>query len=207
MGRGGTIRRLARVAIPLCGIHASMALGVCVGRTRSAALGNTFPPWRQKQRRREGGAPAFERRNGSVPSAAPRVLYLLPLRRAVVRRQLLLDSRHDDALRRHAAACAGIADALDSAWYWGSTSASSGWGLCWFGGRRVPRGWLWCLRPFLWTGLDLAAARITSVPWDQLGYSQIDNALINQLAPFIGVYGITFILVAVNALFAVCIAP
>ena len=29
--------------------------------------------------------------------------------------------------------------------------------------------------PFLWTGLELAAARITSVPWDQLGYSQVDN--------------------------------
>ena len=56
--------------------------------------------------------------------------------------------------------------------------------------------------PFLWTGLDLAAARITSVPWDQLGYSQVDNALINQLAPWTGVYGITFVLVAVNALLA-----
>ena len=56
--------------------------------------------------------------------------------------------------------------------------------------------------PFLWTGLDLAAARITSVPWDQLGYSQVDNTLINQLAPFTGVYGITFVLVAVNALLA-----
>jgi apolipoprotein N-acyltransferase len=56
--------------------------------------------------------------------------------------------------------------------------------------------------PFLWTGLDLAAARITSVPWDQLGYSQIDNTLINQLAPLTGVYGITFVLVAVNAVLA-----
>jgi apolipoprotein N-acyltransferase len=56
--------------------------------------------------------------------------------------------------------------------------------------------------PFLWTGLDLAAARITSVPWDQLGYSQVDNALVNQLAPFTGVYGITFILAGVNALLA-----
>ncbi len=54
--------------------------------------------------------------------------------------------------------------------------------------------------PFLWTGLDLAAARITSVPWDQLGYSQVDNALINQLAPWTGVYGITFVLVLANAL-------
>ncbi|HVN92620.1 MAG TPA: apolipoprotein N-acyltransferase [Terracidiphilus sp.] len=56
--------------------------------------------------------------------------------------------------------------------------------------------------PFLWTGLDLAAARITSVPWDQLGYSQIDNALLTPLAPWTGVYGITFVLVAANALLA-----
>src|SRR5580658_1985774 len=56
--------------------------------------------------------------------------------------------------------------------------------------------------PFLWTGLELAAARITSVPWDQLGYSQVDNALVNQLAPWTGVYGISFVLVAVNALIA-----
>ena len=56
--------------------------------------------------------------------------------------------------------------------------------------------------PFLWTGLDLAAARITSVPWDQLGYSQVDNALVNQIAPWTGVYGITFVLVAATALLA-----
>ncbi len=56
--------------------------------------------------------------------------------------------------------------------------------------------------PVLWAALELAAARITSVPWDQLGYSQVDNALINQLAPFTGVYGISFVIVAVNALIA-----
>jgi apolipoprotein N-acyltransferase len=56
--------------------------------------------------------------------------------------------------------------------------------------------------PFLWTALDLAAARITSVPWDQLGYSQVDNALLTQLAPWTGVYGLTFVLVAGNALLA-----
>ncbi len=54
--------------------------------------------------------------------------------------------------------------------------------------------------PFLWTGMELAASRITSVPWDLLGYSQVDNALVNQLAPWTGVYGISFTLVAVNAL-------
>ena len=56
--------------------------------------------------------------------------------------------------------------------------------------------------PVLWVALELAAARITSVPWDQLGYSQVDNALVNQLAPWTGVYGISFALVAVSALIA-----
>jgi apolipoprotein N-acyltransferase len=54
--------------------------------------------------------------------------------------------------------------------------------------------------PVFWAALELAASRITSVPWDQLGYSQVDNALVNQLAPWTGVYGISFLLVAVNAL-------
>jgi apolipoprotein N-acyltransferase len=56
--------------------------------------------------------------------------------------------------------------------------------------------------PFLWTGLELAAARITSVPWDQLGYSQVDNAIVSRLAPWTGVYGISFVLVTANALLA-----
>ncbi|MGC9159506.1 MAG: apolipoprotein N-acyltransferase [Terracidiphilus sp.] len=58
------------------------------------------------------------------------------------------------------------------------------------------------LAPVFWVAQELAAARITSVPWDQLGYSQVDNALLNQLAPWTGVYGISFVLVAVNALLA-----
>ena len=56
--------------------------------------------------------------------------------------------------------------------------------------------------PFLWAALELAAARITSVPWDQLGYSQVDNPFVNQLAPWTGVYGISFLIVVVNALIA-----
>jgi apolipoprotein N-acyltransferase len=54
--------------------------------------------------------------------------------------------------------------------------------------------------PVLWAALELVASRITSVPWDQLGYSQVDNTLVNQLAPWTGVYGISFVLVGVNAL-------
>jgi apolipoprotein N-acyltransferase len=56
--------------------------------------------------------------------------------------------------------------------------------------------------PVFWVALELAAAHITSVPWDQLGYSQVDNALVTHLAPWTGVYGISFVLVAVNALLA-----
>ncbi len=58
------------------------------------------------------------------------------------------------------------------------------------------------LAPFFWAALELAASRITSVPWDQLGYSQVDNFLLAHLATVTGVYGISFVLVAGNALFA-----
>jgi len=56
--------------------------------------------------------------------------------------------------------------------------------------------------PILWAAMELAASRITSVPWDQLGYSQVDNVLVSLLAPWTGVYGISFLLVAFNARFA-----
>jgi apolipoprotein N-acyltransferase len=56
--------------------------------------------------------------------------------------------------------------------------------------------------PVLWTALELVAARFTSVPWDQLGYSQVDNTIVNRLAPWTGVYGISFLLVSVNVLIA-----
>jgi apolipoprotein N-acyltransferase len=67
--------------------------------------------------------------------------------------------------------------------------------------RRATGSTRWSLAavPFLWVAMELAAARITSFPWDQLGYSQVDNGLLTQLAPWTGVYGISFVLAAVNA--------
>ncbi len=59
-------------------------------------------------------------------------------------------------------------------------------------------GFTLLLTPFLWVATELACARLTSFPWDQLGYSQIDNLLLTQLAPWTGAYGISFIIVAVN---------
>jgi len=61
--------------------------------------------------------------------------------------------------------------------------------------------------PFLWVALDLAAARVTSVPWDQLGYSQVDNGVAIALAPWTGVYGISFILIAANAVLLDLMTP
>jgi len=68
--------------------------------------------------------------------------------------------------------------------------------------RAKSTKWALAAAPFLWVALELAAARITSVPWDQLGYSQVDNAFVGQLAPWTGVYGISFVLVFFNSAFA-----
>jgi apolipoprotein N-acyltransferase len=56
--------------------------------------------------------------------------------------------------------------------------------------------------PFFWVALELLSARFTKVPWDLLGYSQVSNFLLTSLAPWTGVYGVTFVLVAGNALIA-----
>jgi apolipoprotein N-acyltransferase len=53
--------------------------------------------------------------------------------------------------------------------------------------------------PFFWVAVELARARITGFPWDQLGISQVDNALLTALAPVGGVYLLSFVLVVVNA--------
>jgi apolipoprotein N-acyltransferase len=56
--------------------------------------------------------------------------------------------------------------------------------------------------PFFWAALEVLSARLTKVPWDSLGYSQIDNYSLTRLAPITGVYGLSFVLVAGNALIA-----
>ena len=64
-------------------------------------------------------------------------------------------------------------------------------------------GWLaFAGIPFLWVAMEFALARIPEFPWDLLGYSQVDNALLMRLAPWTGVYGISFLVAGVNALLA-----
>ena len=53
--------------------------------------------------------------------------------------------------------------------------------------------------PVLWVAIDLLGEVAFRVPWDQLGYSQVSNTVLSSIAPWTGVYGVTFLLLAVNA--------
>lgn len=59
------------------------------------------------------------------------------------------------------------------------------------------------LAPFAWVAVELARARITGLPWDLLGITQVDNPLLTRLAPITGVYGLSFVIAAVNALWLI----
>ena len=69
--------------------------------------------------------------------------------------------------------------------------------------KRFGRQVALLLVPFAWVAVELARARITSLPWDLLGNSQVDNPLLTRLAPFTGAYGLSFIITAVNALWLI----
>jgi apolipoprotein N-acyltransferase len=56
--------------------------------------------------------------------------------------------------------------------------------------------------PFFWVAVELARARITGFPWDLLGYTQIDNAILTLLAPAGGVMLLSFVIAGVSTLFA-----
>lgn len=55
------------------------------------------------------------------------------------------------------------------------------------------------LTPFAWVAVELARARITSFPWDLLGITQVDNQVLTRIVPYLGAYGVSFIIAAVNA--------
>ena len=57
--------------------------------------------------------------------------------------------------------------------------------------------------PFAWVAVELARARITGLPWDLLGIAQVDSPVLTRLAPITGVYGLSFLIAAVNALWLV----
>src|SRR5271170_1148408 len=69
--------------------------------------------------------------------------------------------------------------------------------------KRFGRQTALLLIPFAWVAVELARARITGLPWDLLGTAQVDNPLLTRLAPVTGVYGLSFVVAAVNALWLI----
>lgn len=65
--------------------------------------------------------------------------------------------------------------------------------------RRAGPAWALAASPFLWVAVELARARVTSFPWNLLGYAQVDSYVLTKLAPVAGVYGLSFVLASVNA--------
>lgn len=53
-----------------------------------------------------------------------------------------------------------------------------------------------------WVAVELARSRITSFPWDLLGYAQIDNGLVMRLVPVTGVMGVSLVVALVNGMLA-----
>jgi apolipoprotein N-acyltransferase len=72
--------------------------------------------------------------------------------------------------------------------------------------KRFGRQAALLLVPFAWVAVELARARITGLPWDLLGTAQVDNPLLTRLAPITGVYGLSFIIAGVNALWLIRIS-
>ncbi|MBM3242677.1 apolipoprotein N-acyltransferase [Candidatus Poribacteria bacterium] len=59
------------------------------------------------------------------------------------------------------------------------------------------------LAPIIWTALELIRSwLLTGFPWGSIGYSQWNNLPAIQIASSVGVYGISFIVVLVNAAIA-----
>ena len=67
------------------------------------------------------------------------------------------------------------------------------------GGRALPA---LLLTPVFYVAVEYLTTHLTNVPWDLLGYAQVDNQLLNRLAPWTGQYGLTLVIVAGNCLFA-----
>jgi apolipoprotein N-acyltransferase len=74
-------------------------------------------------------------------------------------------------------------------------------------GRRVGAGWSLAMAPFLWVGAEWIRGQILSgFPWGLLGYSQYRQLALIQIAEVTGVYGVSFLLVAVNAALVAALA-
>ncbi len=69
--------------------------------------------------------------------------------------------------------------------------------------RQLRPGLLFIAAPAVWTALELARTYVFSgFPWSLLGYSQYRVLPIIQISDIAGVYGVSFLIVLINAAFA-----
>lgn len=68
--------------------------------------------------------------------------------------------------------------------------------------RRAGVGWALAVSPFLWVGLELIRTRVPVLgfPWNLLGYAVSDHLALVQLVTLTGIYGLSFVVAAYNAL-------
>jgi apolipoprotein N-acyltransferase len=71
--------------------------------------------------------------------------------------------------------------------------------LGWLRQRGMELRWMILAAPVLWVAVELARSRATSFPWDLLGCTQVDNLPLTRIAPWTGVYGLSFVVMLVNA--------
>jgi apolipoprotein N-acyltransferase len=68
--------------------------------------------------------------------------------------------------------------------------------------RRSGMGWALALSPFLWTAMELGRTHMPAIgfPWNLLGYAVSNNLGLVQLTALTGIYGLSFVVAAYNAL-------
>jgi len=97
----------------------------------------------------------------------------------------------------HAPFLAGLAAPLGLGLYLGVFPALFGAGMAWLG--RAGQGHPWSAACW-WTALDhLRSFALSGFPWATLGYAQHENTALLGLAPYTGVYGLSFVSVLGSA--------
>jgi len=64
-------------------------------------------------------------------------------------------------------------------------------------GNRLPL----LMAPVFWVAIEFFRDRVTGVPWEPLGNSQVDNIPFTRIAAFAGVYGLSLAIMLVNCAF------
>jgi apolipoprotein N-acyltransferase len=88
-----------------------------------------------------------------------------------------------------------------ASWFLLSAYRALFWGVFCGVLNRFPSVPTWLLAPSLWVSLEyIQSIFLTGFPWENFGYSQHQNLYLIQISEVTGVYGVSFILVGVNAL-------